>query len=91
MEPYAFGYGVGLASKSDVSSNTPKADEAKPIISLTAVIISTSTYYGQCKNKKILYNFSSPGNYTLAFYCSAIKHDLISIFIWILLKLTFAV
>ena len=27
MEPYAFGYGVGLASKSDVSPNTQKVDE----------------------------------------------------------------
>jgi hypothetical protein len=28
MEPYAFGYEVGLAIKSDVSPNTPKAHEA---------------------------------------------------------------
>jgi hypothetical protein len=28
MEPYVFGYEVGLASKSDVSLNTRKADEA---------------------------------------------------------------
>jgi hypothetical protein len=29
MEPYAFGYEVGLAIKTDVSPNTPKVDEAK--------------------------------------------------------------
>jgi hypothetical protein len=28
VKPYAFGYEVGLASKSDVSPNTPEADEA---------------------------------------------------------------
>jgi hypothetical protein len=28
MEPYAFGYEVGLAIKSDVFFHTPKADES---------------------------------------------------------------
>ena len=32
MKPFAFGYEIELASKSDVSPNTPKADGANHIV-----------------------------------------------------------